>query len=114
LRVLSKAFSIKRTNNVLNIFIGVVKMKKISSIADSENKALLAEICNWIDKNTSPNIDWTELIETTGLSHKELQFLFDKYLNTTPMTYIRERRKEKNKVKPNFIITPNFIAKDTD
>jgi hypothetical protein len=38
----------------------------------------------------------------------------DKYLNTKPMTYIRERRKEKNKVKPNFIITPNFIAKDTD
>jgi hypothetical protein len=29
---------------VLNIFIGVVKMKKISSIADGENKALLAEI----------------------------------------------------------------------
>jgi len=99
---------------VLNIFIGVVKMKKISSLADSENKALLAEICNWIDKNTSPNIDWTELIETTGLSHKELQFLFDKYLNTTPMTYIRQRRNENNKVKPNFIITPNFIAKDTD
>jgi hypothetical protein len=114
LRVLSKAFSIKRTNNVPNIFIGVLKMKKLSSLADSENKALLAEICNWIDKNTSPNIGWTELIETTGLSHKELQFLFDKYLNTTPMTYIRERRKEKNKVKPNFIITPNFIAKDTD
>ena len=99
---------------MLNIYIGVVKMKKTSSLADSENKALLAEICNWIDKNTSPNIDWTELIETTGLSHKELQFLFDKYLNTTPMTYIRERRKENNKVKPNFIITPNFIAKDTD
>ncbi len=97
-----------------NIFTGVVKMKKISSLADSDNKALLAEICNWIDKNTSPNIGWTELIETIGLSHKELQFLFDKYLNTTPMTYIRERRKEKNKVKPNFIITPNFIAKDTD
>ncbi|NDE05533.1 MAG: AraC family transcriptional regulator [Flavobacteriia bacterium] len=89
-------------------------MKKLSSLSDSDNKALLAEICNWIDKNTSQNIGWTELIETTGLTHKELQLLFDKNLNTTPMTYIRERRKEMNKVKPNFIITPNFIAKDAD
>lgn len=38
LRVLSKAFSIKSTNNVLNIFIGVVKMKKSAQLLTARTR----------------------------------------------------------------------------
>ena len=88
--------------------------KQFSKLAEADNQKLLAELCIWIEKNIETNIGWKELTTASGLQHSELQFLFGKYKQTTPMTYIRERRKEKNKVKPNFIITPNFIAKDTD
>ena len=86
-------------------------MKKHKLLTDNENKELLIEICSWIDKNSSENIGWTELIAITELTHKELHFLFEKYMHTTAMTYIRESRKEQRKVKPIFTITEDFIAK---
>lgn len=89
-------------------------MKKINPYADSDNQKLLAAICNWIEKNIDTNIGWKELNEVSGLTHSELQFLFDKYMQTTPMTYIRQQRLESKKVMPNFTITPNFLAKDDD
>ena len=88
--------------------------RKLNPLAEADNHKLFAEICFWIDENVDSDIGWKDLSSRSDLSHSDLQFLFGKCKHTTPMTYIRQRRKENNKVKPNFIITPNFIAKDTD
>ena len=87
-------------------------MRKPTKPSDEENKKLLAEIGAWIDKNIENNIGWKELCDASNLSHKELQVLFDKYMQTSPMTYIRKRKEEGKKQKPLFTITPNFLAKD--
>ena len=66
--------------------------------ADTRNKQLLDELCIYISNNTHNNIGWTELVAQSKLSHTQLQFLFNKHLQTTPMTYIRKQREESNKV----------------
>jgi AraC-like DNA-binding protein len=66
--------------------------------ADTRYKQLLDELCIYISNNTHKNIGWTELVAQSKLSHTQLQFLFNKHLHTTPMTYIRKQREESNKV----------------
>jgi len=67
-------------------------------LADSRNKQLLEELCIYISNNTHNNIGWTELVAQSKLSHTQLQFLFQKHLHTTPMTYIRKQREDNKKV----------------
>ena len=75
------------------------KMKhKFNPLADADNEKLLAELCFWIEKNIDSNIGWEELSSISKLTHTELQFLFDKYKQTTPMTYIRKQKEENKKV----------------
>ena len=85
-----------------------MKNSKVNPVAEADNQKLLAELCIWIEKNIETNIGWHELTTASGLTHSDLQFLFDKYKQTTPMTYIRHQREAGKKVKPNFLVTPNF------
>ena len=87
--------------------------RKFNPLAEADNQKLLAELCIWIDKNIETSIGWKELTTTSGLTHSDLQFLFGKYKQTTPMTYIRKQIEDSKKVKPNFIVTPNFLAKQS-
>jgi len=66
--------------------------------AEVNNKRVLEELCTYISDNTHNNIGWTELVSHSKLSHTQLQYLFQKHLQTTPMTYIRKQREETNKV----------------
>ena len=66
--------------------------------ADTRNKHLLDELCIYISNNTHNNIGWTELVAQSKLSHTQLQYLFNKHLHTTPMTYIRKQREDSKKV----------------
>jgi methylphosphotriester-DNA--protein-cysteine methyltransferase len=66
--------------------------------ADTGNKQLLEELCIYISNNTHNNIGWAELVAQSKLSHTQLQYLFNKHLQTTPMTYIRKQREQSNKV----------------
>ncbi len=66
--------------------------------AETRNKELLGELCIYISNNTHNNIGWTELVAQSKLSHTQLQYLFNKHLQTTPMTYIRKQREESKKV----------------
>ena len=91
-----------------------MQSRKFNPNAEADNQKLLAELCIWIEKNIETNIGWKELTTASGLQHSELQFLFSKYKQTTPMTYIRKQREESKKVKPNFIVTPNFLAQKSD
>jgi transcriptional regulator GlxA family with amidase domain len=52
------------------------------------------ELCEWIDLQLGREISWPELTERSGANHIELQAAFAKYKGTTPMTWIRKRRKE--------------------
>ena len=88
--------------------------RKFNPLAEADNQKLLAELCIWIDKNIETSIGWEELTTTSGLTHSELQFLFGKYKHTTPMTYIRKQREDSKKVKPKFLVTPNFLADQSD
>ena len=66
--------------------------------ADTRNKQLLDELCIYISNKTHNNIGWTELVAQSKLSHTQLQYLFNKHLQTTPMTYIRKQREDSKKV----------------
>ena len=83
-----------------NTFKVLVMENKVTfnTYADTPNKQLLDELCIYIRNNTHNNIGWTELVAQSNLSHTQLQYLFNKHLQTTPMTYIRKEREESNKV----------------
>ena len=66
--------------------------------AETNNKHLLDELCIYIGNNTHNNIGWSELVAQSKLSHTQLQYLFQKHLQTTPMTYIRKQREESKKI----------------
>lgn len=84
LKVLSSLFVMETTN-------------RVNPTVESSNKALLDELCLWIDNNLNNEIGWAELVSESKLSLSEIQFLFSKHLKTTPMTYIRMRREESKK-----------------
>jgi AraC-like DNA-binding protein len=65
---------------------------------EANNKLLLDELCIFISNNLERNIGWTELVAQSNLSHTQLQFLFNKHLHTTPMTYIRKQREDRQKL----------------
>ena len=66
--------------------------------SEANNKHLLDELCVYISNNLEGNnIGWTELVAQSNLSHTQLQFLFNKHLQTTPMTYIRKLREDNKK-----------------
>jgi len=65
---------------------------------EASNKLLLDELCIFISNNLERNIGWTELVAQSKLSHTQLQFLFNKHLQTTPMTYIRRQREDRQKL----------------
>ena len=66
--------------------------------SEANNKQLLDELRIYISNNLDKKIGWTELIKQSKLSHTQLQFLFSKHLQTTPMTYIRMQRIDRQKL----------------
>lgn len=54
----------------------------------------LKKLCEWIELNIDASIGWAELTEHSGMGHLELQREFVTHLNTTPMQWIRMRRRE--------------------
>jgi len=83
---------------------------KFNRLAEVENVKLLVDLCLWIDTNIDTKFGLKELIEKTNLNNSDLQYLFEKYKQTTPMTYIRNKRDIVNKIsKPtNFILINRF------
>ena len=70
----------------------------LNPFSEANNKHLLDELCMYISNNLdSNNIGWTELVAQSNLSHTQLQFLFNKHLQTTPMTYILKLREDSKK-----------------
>ena len=90
-----------------------MQSRKFKPNEEADNQKLLAELCILIEKNIATEIGWKELTTVSGSTHSDLQFLFGKYKQTTPMTYIRKQREETKKVKPNFTMTENFLAKQS-
>jgi len=54
----------------------------------------LQSLCQWIDQNINRSIGWAELIAQSGMGHLELQREFSAHLQTSPMQWIRSRRRE--------------------
>jgi len=88
-----------------------MQKKQFSTLAEADNQKKLDELCIWIEKNIESNIGWKDITTASDLTNSELQFIFGKYKQTTPMTYIRKQREYSKKVKPNFTFTHNFLAK---
>jgi len=74
-------------------------LKKINfdTLAENEKVKIITELCIWIDQNLHATLGLRELVEKSQLSTLELQSLFEKYKQTTPMTYIRMKREGKKK-----------------
>lgn len=87
--------------------------RKFNRLAEIDNIKLIDEICLWIDNNLDNVIGLNELVEKTKLSNTDIQYLFEKYKQTTPMTYIRKTREKRNNRDQYLIsserITPIFI-----
>lgn len=56
----------------------------------------LEKLCAWIDLHIDESIGWPELIHQSGLDFHTIQLIFSRYKSTTPMTWIRNRRREVN------------------
>jgi transcriptional regulator GlxA family with amidase domain len=77
---------------------------------DVSNKLLLGELCTWIKNNLDTLITLVELTSHSQLGLDELNYLFKKYMGTTPMNYVRMLQEEgkktdlfdKNRVSPIF------------
>jgi AraC-like DNA-binding protein len=54
----------------------------------------LKTLCVWIDQNINRSIGWAELSAQSGMGHLELQREFGAQLHTSPMQWIRSRRRE--------------------
>ena len=82
------------------------KTRKLNRLAETDNVKLLDELCNWIDTNINDQFGLKDLVEKTNLKNSDLQYLFEKYKQTTPMTYIRHKRNILNKESKltNFIL----------
>jgi len=65
---------------------------KINPIEKDQNIKLLEDLCSWISVNLFRNIGLKELVEQSKLSSIDVMYLFERYLQTTPMTYIRKER----------------------
>jgi AraC-like DNA-binding protein len=65
---------------------------KLNKLNDDDNKKFLEELCTWIDEHLDTPLGFNELIAKTNLTSTDLQYLFEKYKQTTPMTYIRRKR----------------------
>jgi len=86
---------------------------KFNPLAEADNRLLLDELCNWIDENLEAPLGLNELVEKTQLSSTDLQYLFEKYMQTTPMTYIRRKRESNKKyLFSKERIAPIFIRKE--
>jgi transcriptional regulator GlxA family with amidase domain len=84
---------------------------KFNRLAEVENVKLLDDLCFWIDTNIDTKFGLKELVEKTNLCNSDLQYLFEKYKQTTPMTYIRHKRNIFNKVaKPTNFISPRCLS----
>jgi len=75
----------------------LLKKFKFNTLAEDDRVKIVDELCIWIDQNLQATLGLRELVEKSQLSTLELQYLFEKYKQTTPMTYIRRKREEKMK-----------------
>lgn len=65
---------------------------KINPIEKDQNIKLLEDLRSWISVNLFRNIGLKELVEQSKLNSTDVMYLFERYLQTTPMTYIRKER----------------------
>jgi transcriptional regulator GlxA family with amidase domain len=88
------------------------KTRKLNRLAESDNVKLLDELCYWIDANINDPIGLNELVNKTNLKNSDLQYLFERYKQTTPMTYIRNKREShfKNFKSISFIHTQRIYS----
>lgn len=80
--------------------------KKFNPLDQADNKKYLDELCVWIGENLEAPLGLHELITRTNLSSTDLQYLFEKYKQTTPMTYVRRTRENNKK----YLISKERIA----
>ena len=52
----------------------------------------LTQICDWINEHLNESIGWVQLSQSCGLSHAEIQRLFQSQLRVSPMQWIRQQR----------------------
>jgi AraC-like DNA-binding protein len=69
-----------------------VVLLKMSKPAVDEQR--LKRLCEWIDQNINRSIGWAELSAQSSMGHLELQREFNAQLQTSPMQWIRTRRRE--------------------
>jgi transcriptional regulator GlxA family with amidase domain len=69
---------------------------KFNRLADIDNIKLIDELCLWIDNNLDTVLGLNELVKKSDLTNTDIQYLFEKYKHTTPMTYIRRMREKRD------------------
>jgi transcriptional regulator GlxA family with amidase domain len=66
---------------------------------DTEGKALLDTLCQWMLGRLHEPLSWTRLTEESGINHTELYRLFMLHYKTSPMQWIRLQRESEIRLK---------------
>lgn len=67
-------------------------IKQLTHESTRKNHKSIDDLCLWIDAHINQQINWIDLINTSGLDHLTLQSEFSKQKLMTPMTWIRKRK----------------------
>lgn len=62
---------------------------------DQFSLQVLNGVLDWVMSNLGESITLTKLERISGLSARSLQLMFKRYLNTTPMSWVKEQRIQK-------------------
>ena len=65
-------------------------ISKVQSLLTPKNENRIKMLCQWIQANGGKSLAWIDLTTQSGFSHKELITLFQAYVKTTPMAFVRK------------------------
>jgi len=79
-----------------------------STLSAEAQREQFQHLCQWIQANADMNMGWTQLMEISGWSHKELINLFMYFVQTTPMAYVKTIREG---ARPSSVPLPRVLPK---
>lgn len=70
-------------------------INKLQRMVNEVNERRVRELCDWMAANCDGPVGWDALTAQSGLSHRDLITLFEVYVKTSPMTYLRRCRENR-------------------
>lgn len=76
------------------------RINKLQSMVNDANERRIRELCEWMAAHCDRPLGWDALTAQSGFSHRDLMTLFEIYVKTSPMTYLRRCREDRRMTSP--------------